>query len=180
MKRLVLIAGLPSFLFLLVVVGGLVLLEPPARPAPVPPAIAEPAHLAPAAVALAPRTTGEPPVSRSRADDRRDDGVPRRLANALEAVAPELALCVNQHLVRDRGPVTITVHFRPTREGAFAPGTRVETSWDDETLAGCVAEVFDEMTFLPSGEEQAEEEFVFQLPDDARSGVAGLRYSDFE
>lgn len=179
MKRLVLIAGLPSFLFLLVVVGGLVLLEPPARPAPVPPAIAEPAHLAPAAVALAPRTTGEP-VSRSRADDRRDDGVPRRLANALEAVAPELALCVNQHLVRDRGPVTITVHFRPTREGAFAPGTRVETSWDDETLAGCVAEVFDEMTFLPSGEEQAEEEFVFQLPDDARSGVAGLRYSDFE
>lgn len=189
MKRLVWIVGAPLFTFAAVAALGAWLTQGPA-PAIEPPVAAPepalvvareapPAERPPAAPVLPP---APPPQAAARAPDEatRDDGVPRRLVSALEAVAPELALCVNQHLIRDRGPVTIAVHFRPTREGAFAPGTQVETSWGDDTLASCVAEVFEEVTFWPTGQEHAEEAFVFHLPDDAISGVAGLRYSEFQ
>lgn len=107
-------------------------------------------------------------------------GVPPHLAAALQAVAPDISLCIPEKLERDRGPVDIDVRFTPKPGGGFAPGTWVGTSWDDEEIANCIAEVFDEATFLPSGRERFEPaQFVFHFPDDEMRGLLGLSFSPF-
>ena len=79
-----------------------------------------------------------------------DPRVPPQLAAPLRAVAFDLNLCVPQQMERDLGPIDIEVRFTPTPSGAFAPGTQVTTSWDDPVVADCIAEVFDEATWMPS------------------------------
>jgi len=177
----------PLLFFALVLVAGEVLTAPRAEFADTPAQESAPPPLA----------VMDPPVDEPMAHDTLppahvaaaqfaavqqgpDALVPPHLAAALKAVAPDISLCVPQSLERDRGPVDIDVRFTLAPGGAFAPGTQVTTSWDDPEVAACVAEVFEETTFWPSGRERYEtSEFVFHFPDDAMSGLLGLTYSQF-
>lgn len=109
-----------------------------------------------------------------------DPRVPRHLAAPLKAVAADVSLCVSQRLERDLGPVDIDVRFTPVPGGGFAKGVQVSTTWDDPNVAECVAEVFEETTFMPEpGGRFEPSEFVFHFPDDAMSGLLGMTYSPF-
>lgn len=121
-----------------------------------------------------------PRLETPRAAEPEDPRVPRNLAAPLRAVAADISLCVSQRLERDLGPIDIDVRFTPVAGGGFAQGTQVTTTWDDPNVADCVAEVFDEATFLPEpGERFEPSEFVFHFPDDAMTGLLGLSYSPF-
>ena len=110
----------------------------------------------------------------------RDPRVPASLEAPLRAVAADVSLCISRWLPRDRGSIAIDVVFTPVRGGAFAPGTRVFTNWHDEDVEACVAEVFDEASFMPTDAERFEPaEFVFHFPDDEMEGLLGLSYSPF-
>jgi hypothetical protein len=165
----------PLLLFLVVVVAG-------AR------WTAEPSHLLLAdARALDTERTHEAlrvaeaaPVRAAPTTSTTDARVPPHLAAPLKAVAADISLCISPHLARDRGPIDVDVVFTPLAGGAFAKGTRVFTTWHDETVEDCIAEVFDETTFLPTAGERFERsEFVFRFPDDARAGLLGLSDSPF-
>lgn len=176
-----LIAVPPLVLFLAVVaVGERWTRDPPAllsAPSPAP-ALGE---------AFSPPTTGAsqagaqpaPPPSLVPPTPR-DPRVPAHLEAPLRAVVVDLSLCVSRWLLLYRGPVDIDVVFTPEPAGAFARGTRVFSSWHDAEVEACVAEVFDEATFFPTGKERPERaEFVFRFPDDAQRGLLGLTYSRF-
>lgn len=185
MRKYAVITVPPLLLFAVVLVAGEVLSAPRAEPAdgpepepvaPAPEPAAEPEPPAPAAAREAP----PPALLDAPARQGPDSLVPPHLEQPLKAVAPDISLCVSQSLERDRGPLDIDVRFTPTRAGSFAPGTQVTTSWDDEEVARCVAEVFEETTFWPSGQERGEPaEFVFHFPDDQLNGLLGLSYSPY-
>lgn len=51
------------------------------------------------------------------------------------------------------------------------------TSWHDEEVERCIAEVFEEVAFLPEPDgDFRPSEFVFHFPDDARRGLLGMRF----
>ncbi len=190
--KYVVIIGLPLLFLAAVLLGGEWMLDradspppeaaaeaPPPLPAPpvaeltrLPAAPPEPAHVE----ALA--TAAEEPV-----DDAPAALVPADLATPLRAVAPDVSLCIPATLERDKGPLDVEVHFTPTPGGAFAEGTEVTTSWDDDehTVAHCIAEVFDETSFWPAPPVRFQRSaFVFHFPDDAMHGLLGMHYSPFQ
>lgn len=105
---------------------------------------------------------------------RFDPRVPTGLEAPLQAVAADINLCV-PHC--DLGPIDIDVRFTPLRGGAFRRDVSVTTSWDNEEVERCIAEVFEETTFMPDPNGRFEpSEFVFHFPDDAKRGLLGMRF----
>lgn len=106
-----------------------------------------------------------------------DARVPRGLAAPLRAVAADVNLCIPHSLERDLGPIDVTVRFTPIRGGAFEQGVQVSSTWNDPQVESCIAEVFEETTFMPEPDGQfAPSEFVFHFPDDAYRGLLGMRF----
>ncbi len=127
------------------------------------------------AVVQAPSPNAPPltPTSPARSDPR----VPSGLEAPLQAVAADINLCVPHSLERDLGPIDIDVRFTPLRGGAFTHDVTVTTSWENEEVERCIAEVFEETTFMPDPNGRYEpSEFVFHFPDDAKRGLLGMRF----
>jgi hypothetical protein len=126
-------------------------------------------------LAMSPPAAASRIVDQGQAGAREEGHVPRALASPLRAVAPNINLCIPHSLERDLGPIDVSVRFTPVRGGAFAPGVQVSTSWSDPVIEGCIAEVFEESTFMPEPDGRFEPtEFVFHFPDDAETGLLGM------
>ncbi|MEW5737613.1 MAG: hypothetical protein AB1938_01740 [Myxococcota bacterium] len=169
----------PLFLFVVVVVLGVSWTKEPSRLVLVAEASHAETEREQGALELAHAVVPRPAVDEAPPREV-DERVPRHLAAPLKAVAPDISLCVSQRLTRDRGPIDVDVIFTPVEGGGFAPGTRVFTNWRDPEVEACIAEVFEESTFMPTNAERFERaEFVFHFPDDALAGLLGLTYSPF-
>lgn len=106
-----------------------------------------------------------------------DSRIPAGLEAPLRAVASDINLCVPHSLERDLGPIDVQVRFTPIRGGAFGREVSVASSWDNEEVERCVAEVFEETTFMPEPNGRFEpSEFTFHFPDDAERGFLGMRF----
>jgi hypothetical protein len=168
----------PLLLFGLVVALGLWLTDGDASLEEVQPALASRGN---DRVVMAVQLAMSPPAAVKRVDDRvesvarEDSRVPHELVSPLRAVAPDINLCIPHSLERDLGPIDVSVRFTPVRGGAFAPGVQVSTSWNDPVIEGCIAEVFEESTFMPEPDGRFEPtEFVFHFPEDVETGLLGM------
>lgn len=110
---------------------------------PTPHVVAPTADAAPA-----PPRTAETPAA---ADAGRP--IPPELAAPLSAVRTEVLRCFTDQRARAPGPVTVTMAFTPTRDGGFSGVTVERTSWEDPYLRACLEDVFEELSFEPSGRE---------------------------
>ncbi len=183
MKKYVVVTVVPVLVFLAVIWAGQSLTEDLANGASSTAAVAGKASVSVALTGVSSRPAREETRTKSLEPPSPPtldppSLVPPALEVPLRAVSPEIALCIPSALERDRGPIDLEVHFTPVAGGAFAPGTTVESSWHDEEIERCVAEVFDETTFWPSGAERfVPSSFVFHFPDDEQIGLLGLRFS---
>ncbi len=120
------------------------------RPSPAAPALD--ASVAPGAPALppAPNVRGAPPPPESRALVTDDDP---KLEAPLRAVKREVERCFADQAAHHAEPGAARVRFRPMADGGFAD-VRVESdTWQDPYLDACLTDVFEELTYQPSGRE---------------------------
>lgn len=123
--------------------------EPPARPPPT----------SPVTTATKPPPIAAPAMS---LDAGHPDDVPKELAAPLAAVTPEVHRCFEDQRGHLRGLQHLEVRFTPTRDGGFSD-LSVQTG-GSPYLSACVEDVFQELTYTPTGLETfqpATHTFVF-------------------
>lgn len=76
------------------------------------------------------------------------------LAAVLAAVKPEVDRCFDDQRTHLAGSRTIEVRFTPTRDGGFS--NVVVGSVQNPYLTACVEDVFDEVPWIPAGDEAFE------------------------
>jgi hypothetical protein len=81
---------------------------------------------------------------------------PPGLEAALSALRPALAQCLTD--AREHAPprVELRVRFRAHRDGRFSEARLEAKSWQDPYVEACIADVFDEVRYAPSGREPDE------------------------
>lgn len=103
-----------------------------------------------AVVMAAPALDAAPPPPESRTLHTDDEP---RLSAPLAAVKKELERCFADQAAHHREPGVARVRFRPLADGGFAD-VRVESDvWQDPYLDACLTDVFEELTYTPSGRE---------------------------
>lgn len=132
---------------------------------PLPPPVLEPPPAPPHVVQerTPPPAPPAPPVAViAVADAGVAAPIPRELAAPLAAVTPEVIRCFSDQRAHLHGAQHLEVRFTPTEDGGFA-GVTVQ-SGQSPYLSACVEDVFQELSYTPSGAETfrpATHTFVF-------------------
>ena len=129
--------------------------QPPPPPIPdVPHASAPPVVVAPAkdAMAAAPVTYAGPPAENVAPTGLAED-TPPGLEAALTALRPAVRQCFDDARAHATSRVEVRVRFTVTPDGHFTGYQLVSRSWQDPYFEACVEDVFDEVTYTPSGRE---------------------------
>jgi hypothetical protein len=132
-------------------------------PAPAREELSEPLLGAPETARVATPTRPPPLIAAAPSFDAGAvDDVPPELAAPLAAVTPEVRRCFDDQRAHLRGPQRLAVRFTPTRDGGFSD-LSVQTG-GSPYLSACVEDVFQELTYTPTGAETfrpATHTFVF-------------------
>ncbi|MBL8920420.1 MAG: hypothetical protein JNJ54_16270 [Myxococcaceae bacterium] len=158
-RELLIIAGVLVPFFVLLAVGLLVDRDRPdaLAPAAAPPTTDPGAAPAPGAPATPP--TAQAPAAREPSGA---PALPRELAAPVTAVTPEVLRCFEDHRAHLHAPQHLEVRFTPLPDGGF--GSVQVPTHANPWVSACVEDVFDEVSFVPTGAETfqpARHTFVF-------------------
>jgi hypothetical protein len=81
------------------------------------------------------------------------EDTPRELEAALAALRPAVRQCFDDARAHAPARVELRVRFTAKPDGRFGDYHLESRSWQDPYFEACVEDVFDEVTYLPSGRE---------------------------
>ena len=127
--------------------------QPSLEPAPTPPRSAPPPRspeptIRPAALPLSDAAPTLPSLAEP-------PSVPPALEAPIRAVSGEVHACFVDNGAHLHGRVEVAIRFEPTRDGGFR-AVSLDTPIADPRLQACLEDVFDQMTFEPTGRETFE------------------------
>jgi hypothetical protein len=106
----------------------------------------------PPPVRVAPVVDAAVPVG-PEADAGVFEDTPRELEAALAALRPAVRQCFDDARAHAPARVELRVHFTAKPDGRFGGYHLESRSWQDPYFEACVEDVFDEVTYVPSGRE---------------------------
>lgn len=145
MKRRELLVALGVLVpFALLVLAGLWWTAPQPSGAPLP--VLDPSAPQPSARLQHVEAVGAPVVADAGLDLTPDAGV--ALHPALQAVRPEVELCLKDQGERVPANAHLDVDFTPTRDGGYEH-VHIHLSWQNPWLEACLEDVFDQVGWVP-------------------------------